>query len=335
MCRFLQLLVSLLFVRSSLCASTSSVSTSTAQTTTPDPCAGSLCLNNATCAGSSSGYTCKCLPGFTGARCENDVDECLHSPCANNALCHNTFGDYTCFCRAGFAGKNCSDPDFCASNPCQGQGQCHHNVTSFYCDCFHGYSGQTCQIDVDACLTSPCKNGATCQDLVGDYTCTCPPEFTDKHCQTKIDYCDPSPCRNGGTCRLQGVGYVCDCPDDVIGLNCELPIQQMCDGDESFCTCMVDEAPIHVPVPDAFRDDERERYLLTGIIAYPTGLVLGAILCTIFHYLLRPRCCPATKRPSSAVSARSDSSLRDLTFTPPPRYSSLGFRKDTPSQSVI
>ncbi|WAR20573.1 NOTCH-like protein [Mya arenaria] len=264
------------------------VSTSTAQTTTPDPCAGSLCLNNATCAGSSSGYTCKCLPGFTGARCENDVDECLHSPCANNALCHNTF-----------------DPDFCASNPCQGQGQCHHNVTSFYCDCFHGYSGQTCQIDVDACLTSPCKNGATCQDLVGDYTCTCPPEFTDKHCQTKIDYCDPSPCRNGGTCRLQGVGYVCDCPDDVIGLNY------------------------------AFRDDERERYLLTGIIAYPTGLVLGAILCTIFHYLLRPRCCPATKRPSSAVSARSDSSLRDLTFTPPPRYSSLGFRKDTPSQSVI
>ncbi|WAR20533.1 FBP3-like protein [Mya arenaria] len=225
------------------------VSTSTAQTTTPDPCAGSLCLNNATCAGSSSGYTCKCLPGFTGARCENDVDECLHSPCDNNALCHNTF-------------------------------------------------------DVDACLTSPCKNGATCQDLVGDYTCTCPPEFTDKHCQTKIDYCDPSPCRNGGTCRLQGVGYVCDCPDDVIGLNCELPIQQPLCGRH-------------------------------GIIAYPTGLVLGAILCTFFHYLLRPRCCPATKRPSSAVSARSDSSLRDLTFTPPPRYSSLGFRKDTPSQSVI
>lgn len=46
------------------------------------------CLNGATCTNTGQGsYTCSCLPGFTGASCEIQVNECSGNPCRNGGSC--------------------------------------------------------------------------------------------------------------------------------------------------------------------------------------------------------------------------------------------------------
>lgn len=46
------------------------------------------CLNGATCTNTGQGsYTCSCLPGYTGASCEIQVNECSGNPCRNGGSC--------------------------------------------------------------------------------------------------------------------------------------------------------------------------------------------------------------------------------------------------------
>lgn len=46
------------------------------------------CLNGATCTNTGQGsYTCSCLPGYTGASCEVQVNECSGNPCRNGGSC--------------------------------------------------------------------------------------------------------------------------------------------------------------------------------------------------------------------------------------------------------
>ncbi|KAG6453544.1 hypothetical protein O3G_MSEX008217 [Manduca sexta] len=73
------------------------------------------CLNGGACV---SPEQCACARGFTGTRCERDVDECrphaahathvahpahaAHPVCAPHALCVNTPGSYYCVCAHGY-----------------------------------------------------------------------------------------------------------------------------------------------------------------------------------------------------------------------------------------
>lgn len=46
------------------------------------------CQNGATCTNTGQGsYTCSCLPGYTGASCEIQVNECSGNPCRNGGSC--------------------------------------------------------------------------------------------------------------------------------------------------------------------------------------------------------------------------------------------------------
>ncbi|VEL21695.1 unnamed protein product [Protopolystoma xenopodis] len=59
------------------------------------------CENNGRCFRGK----CLCAPGFTGQRCEADIDECLASVSVHgcNYQCKNTFGDYECICAHGYS----------------------------------------------------------------------------------------------------------------------------------------------------------------------------------------------------------------------------------------
>ena len=62
-------------------------------------------------------YTCLCVAGFTGERCQSDVNECESMPCRNDAVCKDYVDSYTCTCASGFSGVNCqvNDNDCTAS----------------------------------------------------------------------------------------------------------------------------------------------------------------------------------------------------------------------------
>ena len=46
-------------------------------------------------------FLCQCGRGYTGPRCETDVNECLSGPCRNQATCLDRIGQFTCICMAG------------------------------------------------------------------------------------------------------------------------------------------------------------------------------------------------------------------------------------------
>lgn len=53
------------------------------------------CLNGATCTNTGQGsYTCSCLPGYTGASCESQVNECSGNPCRNGGSCTVSISRY-------------------------------------------------------------------------------------------------------------------------------------------------------------------------------------------------------------------------------------------------
>ncbi|XP_030652367.1 protein delta homolog 2 isoform X4 [Nomascus leucogenys] len=116
------------------------------------PCeqAGSPCRNGGQCQddqGFALNFTCRCLVGFVGARCEVNVDDCLMRPCANGATCLDGINRFSCLCPEGFAGRFCTiNLDDCASRPCQRGARCRDRVHDFDCVCPSGYGGKTCEL---------------------------------------------------------------------------------------------------------------------------------------------------------------------------------------------
>ncbi|KAG6924243.1 neurogenic locus notch -like protein 1-like, partial [Chelydra serpentina] len=113
-----------------------------------DDCAASpgsrapKCLNNGTCVDRVGGYRCSCPPGYTGERCEGDINECLAKPC----LLQRTL-------------------------------DCVQGANDFHCLCKPGYTGRRCQNIVNTCESQPCQNGGHCKLMVNTplgYTCRCP-----------------------------------------------------------------------------------------------------------------------------------------------------------------
>ncbi|XP_074615366.1 protein glp-1-like [Acropora palmata] len=68
---------------------------------TKNPCNSSPCIKNATCRSSfldGDSYTCVCPAGFTGAMCNEDIDECKHElhNCSSDQSCVNQIGSFIC-----------------------------------------------------------------------------------------------------------------------------------------------------------------------------------------------------------------------------------------------
>lgn len=177
------------------------------------PCASSPCANDGVCLTNLTdlSYRCACKPGFSGERCQTNIDECASAPCVNGT-CIDVVDSYQCNCSAGFIGTHCqTNVDECASSPCLNGGTCTDQANGFQCTCSVGYSGIRCQDYFDACEAySPCQNGGTCargRDLTqyptALYACFCQGYYEGINC-TDVSPCASSPCLNGGACSLTG-----------------------------------------------------------------------------------------------------------------------------------
>uniref|UniRef100_K1QML7 Fibropellin-3 n=1 Tax=Magallana gigas TaxID=29159 RepID=K1QML7_MAGGI len=103
------------------------------------PCVEEPCANNGTCIrlGMTQNFTCICLSGYTGDRCQTEIDECTSLPCLNNATCIDDIDLFSCVCRPGFTGIVCeTDVDECASRPC-----------TFLFDCYDGIGMYDCKLN--------------------------------------------------------------------------------------------------------------------------------------------------------------------------------------------
>ncbi|MCJ8729669.1 hypothetical protein PDJAM_G00109160 [Pangasius djambal] len=198
------------------------------------PCLnGGRCIDD--CITGNPSFTCSCLAGFTGRRCQIDIDECSSYPCQNGGTCTDGVNSFTCHCPPGFTGSLCeTDIDECQENPCLNGARCIEGEGSFTCQCQAGYTGPVCETDINECESMPCVNGGLCEDKVNNYTCTCTANFTGSQCETELVImtnststetanqtasCEQQGCKN---CEYISSGnYNCTCKPGYYGDHCE------------------------------------------------------------------------------------------------------------------
>eukprot|EP00112_Aurelia_sp_Birch-Aquarium-sp1_P010550 Seg2249.2 transcript_id=Seg2249.2/GoldUCD/mRNA.D3Y31 product=Fibropellin-1 protein_id=Seg2249.2/GoldUCD/D3Y31 len=116
-----------------------------------------FCGRNGKCIDGINMYNCSCDKGWTGKKCEIDIDECQTHPCKNGGSCFQTYNaDYVCECQQGFKGKNCSiNIDDCAKNPCCEGSTCIDGINDFTCSCAAGMKGIDCCSTFEEMISTP------------------------------------------------------------------------------------------------------------------------------------------------------------------------------------
>ncbi|XP_012934800.1 sushi, von Willebrand factor type A, EGF and pentraxin domain-containing protein 1 [Aplysia californica] len=186
-----------------------------------DNCLGQPCLNLGSCQNEVSGFSCLCTPGFSGPTCEVDIDECMSSPCQNGGSCLDQATGYSCFCPAGWTGAHCEvEVKVCTEVTCV-HGSCEESDGSPNCVCSPGYAGSSCNVTFDLCSSHPCMHAGACNTLIGGFECLCLPGFIGSLCETQINPCDSNPCSEGSTCINAQLSYLCKCPAGRSGVSCD------------------------------------------------------------------------------------------------------------------
>uniref|UniRef100_A0A8D2ZIQ1 Sushi, nidogen and EGF-like domains 1 n=1 Tax=Scophthalmus maximus TaxID=52904 RepID=A0A8D2ZIQ1_SCOMX len=200
------------------------------------PCLnGGQCIDD--CITGNPSFTCSCLAGFTGRRCQIDVNECASHPCQNGGTCKDQINGFICQCPPGYTGMLCeTDIDECKERPCLNNASCVQGTGSFTCVCEPGYTGALCETDINECESQPCLNGGECIDRVANFTCVCPAVVTGTLCETEVvalqlnsteavnqtALCEGDDCETHQICEYAGSGTDnCTCAPGFYGDKCE------------------------------------------------------------------------------------------------------------------
>uniref|UniRef100_A0A7N6BGB5 Sushi, nidogen and EGF-like domains 1 n=1 Tax=Anabas testudineus TaxID=64144 RepID=A0A7N6BGB5_ANATE len=193
------------------------------------PCLnGGQCIDD--CITGNPSFTCSCLAGFTGRRCQIDVNECASYPCQNRGTCIDQINSFICQCPIGYTGILCeTDVDECKDRPCLNNALCVQGAGSFTCVCEPGYTGVLCETDINECESQPCHNGGECVDQVASFSCICPSAFTGTLILTSqpvilqsAALCGEEDCKKHQICELTSSGiYSCTCAPGFYGDKCE------------------------------------------------------------------------------------------------------------------
>ncbi|XP_023690979.2 growth arrest-specific protein 6 isoform X2 [Paramormyrops kingsleyae] len=146
----------------------------------PDQCSPSPCCERGTvrCEDKKGSFVCHCFTGWTGATCEEDINECENKNAGCEHGCNNTLGSYRCFCQDGYVLVDrhmCADVDECAVTPevC-GTARCENLPGGHQCLCEEGFVyddvSKSC-LDVDECESPVCSG--ECVNTPGGFSCYC------------------------------------------------------------------------------------------------------------------------------------------------------------------
>ncbi|KAM9467339.1 protein kinase C-binding protein NELL2 [Clarias gariepinus] len=196
------------------------------------------CDENALCFNTVGGHSCTCKPGYlgNGTVCRAQCDGLCH----NGGSC---VAPDICVCQQGFTGKKCeTDIDECLNGfvECDSRATCVNLPGWYHCECRDGYhdngmflsNGESCE-DIDECETGrhSCPNDTVCFNMDGGYDCRCP---HGKNCtgdcfhDGKVkhnrqiwvldeDRCAVCSCQSGLVmCRRM----VCDCGNPTVDISC-------------------------------------------------------------------------------------------------------------------
>ncbi|KAF1770403.1 hypothetical protein GCK72_002221 [Caenorhabditis remanei] len=170
---------------------------------------------------------CKCLPRFTGPRC--DVPVHCDDYCTNNSKCVETNGThFECECKPGFKGLRCEQDTKCSE--CENGAKCIKKPSgTVICQCPQGLGGEYCnKITAKTCKELKCQNEGYCLESDLDVnrehpSCVCRPGFQGILC----DYhsCDNF-CHHDGKCTLdEEFEPQCDCYKAFFGDRCQYRVK--------------------------------------------------------------------------------------------------------------
>ncbi|XP_059159686.1 G surface protein, allelic form 168-like [Physella acuta] len=216
------------------------------------------CVLNNTIDCNETDGSCRCKTGWTGTKCDTDINECLNtSYCPDpHDSCYNLNGTAQCRCDDGFVfsalNSSCQacDTTHYGTN-CSTQCQCviantaDCNDTNGACICKQGWNGFFCQTDIDECLNSSyCPDPHDyCYNLNGSAECRCDVGFTKPSSSALCQACDATHygtncsstclCIVANTADCNDTFGTCTCKTGWTGTNCDLDIDEC--SNSSYC----------------------------------------------------------------------------------------------------